>query len=258
MCKKQDFNKMNDKHLTEEIIIGWIEKTQPKSIYDNVTVHLQKCDQCFTRYCLLQSSLTESVEVKLEHTPVDFLKYAQKKLGLKPVVIPKKNLLNKLRNKINQMSNKIFESFTIPNFNLSFNGILRPRLIPIGVISVGIIAIMLTLFNPTTRDPQPDDLAAQLKEEEKYLQAIEDVKQPGINLRYSSDTLWVTQSVIVTNTIIIKTANDAILYSAKFAELKTPILIWEHIDASIFRNKYVNVQIIALEEVVVDTSLLIF
>jgi len=257
MCKKQDFNKMNDKHLTEEIIIGWIEKTQPKSIYDNVTVHLQKCDQCFTRYCLLQSSLTESVEVKLEHTPVDFLKYAQKKLGLKPVVIPKKNLLNKLRNKINQMSNKIFESFTIPNFNLSFNGILRPRLIPIGAISVGIIAVMLTFFNPTPTGVQTPQVS-QTYEDEILFMATSPEKGSGIQINYSSDTLWVTKSLKVPNRIIIKTTNNAILYSTTFSELKNPILIWEHIDASIFRNKYVNVQIIALKEVVVDTSLLIF
>ena len=155
------------------------------------------------------------------------------------------------------MSNKIFESFTIPNFNLSFNGILRPRLIPIGAISVGIIAVMLTFFNPTPTGVQTPQVS-QTNEDEILFMATSPEKGSGIQINYSSDTLWVTQSVIVTNTIIIKTANDAILYSAKFAELKTPILIWEHIDASIFRNKYVNVQIIALEEVVVDTSLLIF
>jgi len=242
---------MNDKHLSEEIIIGWIEKTHPKSIYDNVTVHLQRCDQCFTRYCLLQSSLTESVEVLLEHTPDEFIVYAHEQLGIKPVVIPKKNLLNKLQNKINQMGKIIFESFTIPNFNWSFNGILSPRLISIGVISVGIIAIMLTFFSPTTRGPvlQPDDIL--------YM-ATEPEKGSGIQINYSSDTLWVTQSVLASNTIIIKTAYDDTLYNTEIWMLRTPIPIWEHIDASIFRNEYVNVQIIALEEVVVDTSLLIF
>ena len=92
MCKKQDFNLMNDKHLSEEIIIGWIEKIQPKSIYDNVTVHLQKCAQCFTRYCLLQSSLTESVEVSLEQTPIEILEYAYEQLGLNTLGKTKKNI----------------------------------------------------------------------------------------------------------------------------------------------------------------------
>ena len=236
---------MNDKHLSDEIIIGWIERNQPKPIYDHATAHLQECDQCFTQYYLLQSSLTESVEVSLEQTPVEILEYAYEQLGLKTLGKPKKNIFNKIREKINIIGKKIINYLTIPDIGWSISNALSPRLIPVGVISIGIIAVItLTIFNRTGTGPQ--FIPTGPEEEE------------GLAINYTLDTLRVTQSVKVPNNVIIMTVNGDTLYNAEFSELNNPIPVWNYINPDVFRNKTVNVIIIAQEEVVLDTSIRIF
>ena len=236
---------MNNKHLSDEIIIGWIERNQPKSIYDHVTAHLQECDQCFTQYCLLQSSLTESVEVSLEQTPVEILEYAYEQLGLKTSGKTKKNIFNKIREKINIIGKNIINYLTIPDIGWSISNVLSPRLIPVGVISIGIIAVItLTIFNRTGTGPQ--FIPTGPEEEE------------GLAINYTLDTLRVTQSVKVPNNVIIMTVHGDTLYNAEFSELNNPIPVWNYINPDVFRNKTVNVIIIAQEEVVLDTSIRIF
>jgi len=236
---------MKDKHLSEEIIIGWIERNQPKSTYDNVTAHLQKCNQCFTQYCLLQSGLTESVEVSLEQTPDEFLEYAYEQLGLKTLEKTKKNIFNKIQEKINKIGKNIIKFFTITDIGWSISDVLSPRLIPIGVISIGIIAVItLTIFNSANKGLQ-------------FLPTGPE-KQQGLTINFASDTLWVSQSLRVPNILLIMTVDGDTLYNVEFLELKNPIPIWNHINPDLFRNKTVNVLIIAQEEVVIDTTFRIY
>ena len=134
---------------------------------------------------------------------------------------------------------------TIPDIGWSISNVLSPRLIPVSVISIGIIAVItLTIFNQTGTGPQFIPTGPEGEE--------------GLAINYTLDTLRVTQSVKVPNNVIIMTVNGDTLYNAEFSELNNPIPVWNYINPDVFRNKTVNVIIIAQEEVVLDTSIRIF
>ncbi|MCD4663819.1 MAG: zf-HC2 domain-containing protein [Bacteroidales bacterium] len=70
------------KHLTEEQIIAYIDKTLNEDESKIIEKHVSECDRCFLKYAGLKSSLMELGKAQLTATPEKLKKKAESEIGI--------------------------------------------------------------------------------------------------------------------------------------------------------------------------------
>ena len=92
---------MNRNHISDEILIAWIERSLSKSEYRKVSNHLENCDECYLRYSTLMESIIEGETAKPEEVPNEIEQFAKEQLGVVDTITPQQankiSILAKLR-----------------------------------------------------------------------------------------------------------------------------------------------------------------
>jgi len=186
---------MDKKHISDEILVAWIEESLPKSKFNSVSMHLEDCDKCYLRFSNLLESVKLSKNNKLEQVPTEIREYAKEQLGIDIVPSSKKeSILSKI-----------------------FHGILRP--VPITAIAASIVLLFFIINNiETTTETAP--FVTTSKELSPVSVAIE------------NDSLIVSQPLNVRNNLLIMNVIGDTLFTDELSgfRLAYPMEIFDNHD----------------------------
>lgn len=177
---------MNTNHISDEILIAWIDKSLSKSKYRKVSNHLEDCDKCYLRYSTLLESISVGETAKLEEVPTEIRQFAKEQLDLTDFVnIPiskKMTIFDKLRQ--------------LPIF--------RP--IPISAV-LATVALLVIIFNFSNNTASNTPFISTSKELSPVSVIIE------------NDLLIISQSIKVNNLILITSVKGDTLLTREISEL---------------------------------------
>jgi len=180
---------MNKNHITDEILVAWIEEALSGTKYSKVTKHLENCDKCYFRYSTLMESVIADGLAKPKKVPLEIKQFAKEQLGLVDAANTKQS--DKLLNKLKNIGGKI--------------PIFRP--IPIGAIAISVILLLILTKNPNN-----------LPQSTTFIPTSEEISP--ISVKIENDSLIISQSINVNNSISIFSMYGDTLLSDEFSEFK--------------------------------------
>jgi len=179
---------MNRNHISDELLIAWIDESFSKSEYRKVSNHLENCDECYLRYSTLLESVAAGKSAKLEEVPNEIKQFAKEQLGVFDTITPqlsgKISILDKLRQ--------------LP--------ILRP--IPVTAV-LAAIALLLTIFKISDNSISKTPFITTNKE------------ISPVSVKIENDSLIILQSIKVNNSIFITSVDGDTIITSKFSELES-------------------------------------
>ena len=210
---------MDKKHLSDEILVAWIEKSLLKSKYNSVSEHLEHCDQCYLRYSNLLESIKLNKKASLEQIPTEIRDFAKEQLGLLDnQSIPKtekESILSKI-----------------------FNSILRP--VPITAIAA-IFVLLIIIFNNVEKSMKSPT----------YMVTSKEVLSPVL-VHTENDSLVLTQSINVSNELYIINTDGDTIFTDDFSGFRFtyPIEIFDN-------NDIISIHISSHGVSILDTTLIL-
>ncbi len=226
----------NKEHLTEELILGWIEGNLTKSKSELVNSHLKECDKCFIVFSSLFSSYQEIESVKFETTPDILIKKAIDLFGLgkvKPNWMQSFPIVKSVKNLIKQLS-EIFKpkvlayvaisgilvivvSISFLNIKkddkseIDIKNLVAPFMVrqAVPTYSNNLAGIVVSFDNDSIRIEQPTRMKRKLTIHNKKREVI--LEKEFMDLHNSipapeiinQDTMWIT--IFTLNTVVFKT-----------------------------------------------------
>ena len=178
---------MNRNHISDEILIAWIERSLSKSEYRKVSNHLEDCDECYLRYSTLLESVTAGKSAKPEEVPSEIKQYAKEQLGVINTITPQQSVKISILDKLRQLP------------------ILRPIPITAALASVALLLVILNLPVDITK---PNAFITTSKE------------ISPVSVKIENDSLIISQSIKVNNSIFISSVDGDTLLNMEFSELK--------------------------------------
>ena len=208
---------MNRNHISDEILITWIDKSLSKSEFNRVTKHLEDCDECYLRYSTLLESISAGEAAKPEEVPNEIKQFAKEQLGLPDLVTAPISKKITIFDKLRQLT------------------ILRP--IPVTAVLAS-VALLLIIFNIPNNTISKTPFITTSKE------------ISPISVKIENDSLIILQSIKVNNSILITSVTGDTLISSEFTELKAVFPLSEF-------EGHERIQILATSQgtTIVDTAM---
>jgi len=201
----------NKEHLTEELILGWIEGNLTKSKSELVNSHLKECDKCFINFSSLFSSYQEIETVKLEATPdmlikkaIDFFRLGRVKPNWKQYLPTVKSVIN--------LSKRISEIF-------------RPKVLAYAVISgILVIVVSISFLNYKKDDKSKIDVQNLLAPfMTKQATPTYSNNLAGIVVSIKNDSIRITQPIRIQRQLIVQNQYGAKILMRDFNSLNNII-----------------------------------
>ena len=183
---------MNRNHISDEVLIAWIDKSLSKSEYRGVSNHMENCDKCYLRYSTLLKSISAGEAAKPEEVPNEIMQFAKEQLGIANTITPQQSGNISILNKLINMGKKI--------------PILRP--IPITAVLASVV-LLLIIFNISNNNVSKTPFITTSKE------------LSSISAKIENDSLNIIQSINVSNIISIISIDGDTLFTDRITELKT-------------------------------------
>ena len=203
---------MNKNHISDELLIAWIDKSLSATEYNKVTRHLEDCNECYFRYSTLLESATTGELAKPEEVPNEIKQFAKEQLGLTNTITSNQANKNSIINKLRNIGLKL--------------PILRP--IPITALLISVILLLILVKKPNN-----------LLKSTPYIATSEEISP--ISLAIKNDSLIITQSIKVNSHVSILSLEGDTIFSENFTELKSSFTLdkfKDHENIQIFITSY--------------------
>jgi len=232
-------NKRESFHISEEVLIGWIDGKCNSILADRIVYHINTCDKCFAKYSILRAASEDEKGLKPLKTPSHLLQkaYEEFKLGSVKSVVASDTWHN---------VSKIIEWFR----QITGDVLTVPR-VAVAVLVVAIVIVTTVIYDRQLEGPrhtkQPE-FALNDSVQPPFEMRMLSKKERGIRLEYVSDTIVVLQDFSFSR--VLRISNSLGKEFARF-----------DFDSTVFRLEFpfpkgedsISIQIITLDTVVYES-----